>query len=106
MTPASTWSARTRIGGAATSLPVHVFLTKAGGALSTSDLSFGSKRLPLFSGVRLVRPWRAEGESLPIGASGAIVESLNGGSAYIVEFFRPRHCVVTVYDYALALENE
>jgi hypothetical protein len=105
MTPV-TWAAPTRGGGAAKSLPIHVSLMKAGGTPSARDVFIGSKQLPLFSGVKLVRPWRAEGESLPVGALGTIVESLNKGDAYIVEFFRPRHCVVTVYDHALAPDNE
>lgn len=103
MTP-QTWGAQTR--STAKSLPISVSLAKAGGTPSAGDFSFGSKRLPLFSGVKLVRPWRAEGESLPVGALGTIVESLNRGDAYIVEFFQPRHCVVTVYDDALAPDKE
>jgi hypothetical protein len=101
MTTASVWGSRTPGGGAARSLPVRVFPARPGGARSARDLLFASKRLPLFSNVQLVRPWHAEGESLPSGASGTVVEVLDEGRAYIVEFFDPHHCVVTVHDHAL-----
>jgi hypothetical protein len=61
--------------------------------------------MPLFASVRLVQPLRAEGEALPAGSSGTIVEVLSEGEAYIVEFFRPRHCVATVCGRSLTLEN-
>jgi hypothetical protein len=102
MIPAMTWGAGSRSGGAAKPRPVRAFPAKAGGARSAHDFSFGSKRLPLFTDVVLIGPLHAEGESLPAGASGTVVEVLRGGAAYIVEFFRPRHCVVTVHDHALA----
>lgn len=105
MTPVTTWGAQTPSGGSAGNLPFHMFPAKAGGARSERSFSFASKRLPLFADVKLVRPWRAEGESLPSGASGTIVEVFDGGNAYIIEFFEPHHCVMTVYDHALTPES-
>lgn len=81
-------------------------LAKAGGSYDLLDFAYGSKRLSLFSNVRLIRELHAEGEILKQGASGTIVERLEGGNAYIVEFFQPRHCVVTVYDFALVAEGK
>jgi hypothetical protein len=59
----------------------------------------------IFASVQLVRPLHVEGESLPGGASGTIVEVLDDGRAYIVEFFDPHHCVVTVSDASLVAER-
>lgn len=61
--------------------------------------------LPLFTNVKLVRPLSVEGESLHAGATGTIVERLGRGESYIVEFFEPHHCVVTVHDDALGKEH-
>lgn len=60
---------------------------------------------PLFTDAHLINPLTAEGEHLPRGASGVIVEILGAGESYIVEFFEPRHCVVTVHDGDLEVEK-
>ena len=101
MTLPITWGARFPGGGAAKPLLARAFPARAGGLRSAHDFSFGSKRLPLFSDVMLIGPVRAEDEDLPAGATGTIVEALDDGAAYIVEFFRPRHCVATIHDHAL-----
>jgi hypothetical protein len=69
------------------------------------DAAPGSKVLPLFASVRLVRTVRADGDAMPTGAMGTIVERLGGGEAYIVEFFEPRHSVMTVHSQALSAEQ-
>lgn len=61
--------------------------------------------VPLFTNVKLIRHLSVEGESLQVGASGMIVETLGNGESYIVEFFEPHHCVVTVHDDALSKER-
>ena len=105
MTHVLTWGTGTRSGVAARRLPVETFSATVGSVRSAYDFPFGGKRLPLFTSVRLVRPLRAEGEALPVDASGTVVEVLDGGRAYVVEFFRPHHCVMTVYDRDLAVQT-
>ena len=100
-----TWSTPTPSGRAGGYLTIHRFQRQAGGTSSSHEFSPGSKQLPLFSNVRLTRSLRADGESLPLGATGTIVERLDGGTAYVVEFFHTRHCVVTGHGYALATED-
>lgn len=73
----------------------------AGGGLAAQDGAVPKPRLPLFTNVRLLRWVEADGEKMPEGASGTIVHSLAGGAAYVVEFFHPRHCVMTVRSTAL-----
>lgn len=53
-------------------------------------------RIVPFVEVVLTTPVRDEGEDVPRGATGTVVEMLPGDRACIVEFFEPRHCVVTV----------
>ena len=77
------------------------FLAKAGSASSDGTYTSATKQLPLFTNVRLVSSVSVEGERLAAGASGTIVERLGSSEAYVVEFFQPRHCVVTIYDSAL-----
>jgi hypothetical protein len=60
--------------------------------------------LPPFATVRLREGLSTEGVAVPATASGTIVEVLGGGEAYIVEFFEPRHAVVTVRHELLALD--
>jgi hypothetical protein len=62
-------------------------------------------RFAEFANVVLVAPLNTEGESLPVGAAGTIVEVFDDGRAYAVEFFEPRHCVVTVFDNQLAAQT-
>lgn len=81
-------------------------LAKAGGTFALGDFAYGGKRMPLFTNVRLIQPLQTEGESLPSGAIGTIVECLNGGVAYIVEFSHPHHAVVTVYDRTLVAKGK
>ena len=105
MTEVLTWGAGTRGGSAVSTAPAHLSSSFAGGNSWSSARRRTPDSLPLFAAARLIVPWQAEGESLPAGASGTIVEQLDGGRAYIVEFFRPRHCVVTVDDDALVADG-
>ena len=75
-----------------------IFRSGAGGMSSVRDFRRNTKKLPLLSNIRLISPISSDGESLPSGAVGTVVELLAEGSAYIIEFDEPRHCVVTVYD--------
>ena len=59
-------------------------------------------RFPLFADVRIIRRLQVEGEDLPAGAAGTVVEILGDGTAYVVEFFDPIHAVVTAHDLMLA----
>jgi hypothetical protein len=46
--------------------------------------------------VSLARPVEAEGTTFPSGSRGTVVHVYAGEKAYIVEFERPIHAVVTV----------
>ena len=88
-------------GGGGASLPIFsVRRSDAADRSSRAGITFRE-----FDNVVLTRDYAAEGESLTRGASGTVVEIFGGGAAFAVEFFEPRHCVVTVYGDALALDN-
>jgi len=59
-------------------------------------MSISAHRHPELSIVCLGRPVEAEGVTFPAGSSGTVVHVYDGGKAYIVEFERPVHAVVTV----------
>ena len=85
--------------------PTLISSVVVGGRWLKSSFRFAGKRLPLFANVWLVRAIEVEGQSLPSGASGTIVEELPGEAAYIVEIFEPYHCIVTIHDDALSVEE-
>ena len=60
------------------------------------DVARDPASFPLFANVALAAELSAEGERMPSGARGTIVDVLGGGAAYAVEFFIPQHCVLTV----------
>jgi len=80
------------------------FLDAIGGdnSAGVAILSGNRPPLPLLSRVRLAHNLNTEGLNLPLGSMGTIVETLDPGIAYIVEFFQPHHCVATVYDRSLS----
>jgi hypothetical protein len=59
-------------------------------------LSERTHRHPELSIVSLARPVEAEGATFPPGSRGTVVHVYDGEKAYIVEFERPIHAVVTV----------
>jgi hypothetical protein len=61
--------------------------------------------LRMFDNVVLTTDYAAEGEILSRGASGTIVDIFGGGTAFAVEFFEPRHCIMTVHRAALTLDR-
>ena len=88
----------TRNGGTSGVPAPIIFRSGAGGMSSVRDFRRSTKKLSLLSNIRLISPIFSDGESLPSGAIGTVVEVLAEGSAYIIEFEEPHHCVVTVYD--------
>jgi hypothetical protein len=67
--------------------------------------SVAKAALPLLASVRLRAGLSTEGVAVPASASGTIVEILGRGEAYVVEFFAPRHAVVTVRHDMLELDR-
>jgi hypothetical protein len=60
------------------------------------DATVSDGRIVPFGDVVLRESLSVEGENVPQGATGTVVEMLPDGIGCIVEFFEPRHCVVTV----------
>lgn len=49
-----------------------------------------------FTNVLLAQPYQFGGAALPKGASGTIVSVFPDTRSYTVEFFEPRHCIMSV----------
>ena len=66
----------------------------------------GSTGWALFSTVALLTDQTSwEGESVPAGASGTVVEVLTSGEAYIVDVVEPFDAVVTVRGHELEADD-
>jgi hypothetical protein len=52
--------------------------------------------LSLFATVKLREGLAAEGVAMPATAAGTVIDVLDDGKAYVVEFFKPWHGVMTV----------